>query len=293
MHAAPRGQAGCPTSSSSGSRKSGTTALHHMLRAPPPDLHAREQGAVVLRRPSCTNAHRRDPPGRRSSLAEYCALFAAAGPEQRVGEASVLYLWSHTAAQRDRRGRTRRAHRSRSCASPPACCARCTCSSWRPTSRPARPAHGARARATRASGRDDAAPTPTGRRRSLYSEHVRYVEQLEPLSRALRPRADAGADLRGLPAPTTLATVRPGAALPAGRRHGRAARRAEANPTVSVRSQRLHELVHALYGRARAALACREGGVEAGDAAAAAPRRRCARPRSGSCTPRRRRPTRR
>jgi hypothetical protein len=34
------------------------------------------------------------------TLEEYLALFADAKPEQRVGEATATYLWSHTAAQR-------------------------------------------------------------------------------------------------------------------------------------------------------------------------------------------------
>jgi hypothetical protein len=33
-----------------------------------------------------------------ATLEEYLALFAEAGPEQRAGEASAVYLWSHTAA---------------------------------------------------------------------------------------------------------------------------------------------------------------------------------------------------
>jgi hypothetical protein len=47
--------------------------------------------------------HERTPPrpgGTPATLAEYTALFAGAAPHQRVGEISPLYLWSHTAAAR-------------------------------------------------------------------------------------------------------------------------------------------------------------------------------------------------
>ena len=40
------------------------------------------------------------PEGTPASLQEYCTWFAAARPEQRVGEASAQYLWSQTAARR-------------------------------------------------------------------------------------------------------------------------------------------------------------------------------------------------
>ena len=47
--------------------------------------------------------HERTPPrpeGIAATLEEYAALFAAATPQQRVGEISPLYLWSQTAAER-------------------------------------------------------------------------------------------------------------------------------------------------------------------------------------------------
>jgi hypothetical protein len=76
-----------------GHPKCGTTALFEMLRTHPriymPDcketqFFARELGS----RPGTE--------GR--TLAQYLDLFAAAGPGQRVGEASVSHLWSRTAA---------------------------------------------------------------------------------------------------------------------------------------------------------------------------------------------------
>jgi len=47
--------------------------------------------------------HERTPPrpeGTPQTLAQYAALFASAAPTQRAGEASALYLWSRTAAAR-------------------------------------------------------------------------------------------------------------------------------------------------------------------------------------------------
>ncbi len=81
-----------------GHHKSGTTALYHMLRLHPqiympdvkePSFFLSELPARFRKRKS---AHRPD------TLEEYLSLFAAAGAEQRVGEASASYLWSRTAA---------------------------------------------------------------------------------------------------------------------------------------------------------------------------------------------------
>ncbi len=67
---------------------------------------------------------------------------------------------------------------SRSCASPPASCARCICSSCRPTSRP-RPTCARRSRSRSARRRGEHIPPCSPRPQGLlYSEHVRYVEQL-------------------------------------------------------------------------------------------------------------------
>ena len=82
-----------------GQPKSGTTALYEMLRHHPqifmpdskePWFFASE---LLVRTPP-------RPGGTPGTLAEYVSLFDAASPEQRVGEASALYLWSRTAAER-------------------------------------------------------------------------------------------------------------------------------------------------------------------------------------------------
>jgi hypothetical protein len=81
-----------------GHAKCGTTALYEMLRPHPeifmPELKEPAYFATDLRR-------RFQPPGAGplpETLPEYLDLFAPAQAGQRVGEASSLYLWSHDAA---------------------------------------------------------------------------------------------------------------------------------------------------------------------------------------------------
>jgi Sulfotransferase domain len=80
-----------------GHPKCGTTALYEMLRRHPqiymPDVKEPWFFASEL--------HTRTPPrpqGTPTTLEEYLVLFDGAQPEQRLGEASPHYLWSHTAA---------------------------------------------------------------------------------------------------------------------------------------------------------------------------------------------------
>lgn len=83
-----------------GHHKSGTTALYEMLRQHPeifmPDLKEPWFLASDMQR-------RFEQPWdyvRPKSLDEYLSLFASAASNQRVGEASATYLWSRTAAAR-------------------------------------------------------------------------------------------------------------------------------------------------------------------------------------------------
>jgi hypothetical protein len=83
-----------------GHAKSGTTALYEMLRRHPqiymPDFKEPWFFATDMR-------PRFQPPRAGplpQTLDEYMALFADARPEQRAGEASASYLWSRTAAAR-------------------------------------------------------------------------------------------------------------------------------------------------------------------------------------------------
>jgi len=83
-----------------GHTKSGTTALWNMVRRHPrihmptkePWFFADEVHPPAAPRPEGTG---RTP----KSLDEYLSLFEQATPQQRIGEASCLYLWSHTAAR--------------------------------------------------------------------------------------------------------------------------------------------------------------------------------------------------
>ncbi len=81
-----------------GHHKSGTTALYEMLRRHPqiymPDLKEPRFFADDLRFQFGAKTSERLP----QTLEEYLSLFEAAKPEQRVGEASPSYLKSHTAA---------------------------------------------------------------------------------------------------------------------------------------------------------------------------------------------------
>jgi Sulfotransferase family len=83
-----------------GHAKSGTTALYEMLRRHPqiylPDSKEPWFFASDMR-PRFEPHLAGSPP---ETLEEYLSLFAAAGPEQRAGEASSSYLWSRTAAVR-------------------------------------------------------------------------------------------------------------------------------------------------------------------------------------------------
>jgi hypothetical protein len=89
-----------------GHAKSGTTALYEMLRRHPqiympsvkePQFFARNPRPIA----AGANGNPLEQTGLRpESLEEYLSLFAAAGPDQRVGEGSTFYLWSEVAPAR-------------------------------------------------------------------------------------------------------------------------------------------------------------------------------------------------
>lgn len=82
-----------------GHPKSGTTALYEMLRRHPEIFmpKAKEPRFFASDLPSSFQRHSDVPPLR---YEDYLDLFVDAGPDQRVGEASTSYIWSHTAAAR-------------------------------------------------------------------------------------------------------------------------------------------------------------------------------------------------
>ncbi len=80
-----------------GHAKSGTTALYEMLRGHPQIFLPASKEPWFF----ASELHVRTPPrpeGTPRTLEEYRSWFAGAEPDQRVGEASALYLWSRTAA---------------------------------------------------------------------------------------------------------------------------------------------------------------------------------------------------
>jgi Sulfotransferase family len=90
-----------------GHHKSGTTAMYEMLRSHPqifmPDLKEPGffRGEHVRRREAALNNGERPRTSaqtRPQTYAEYLSLFAPAGPDQRVGEASPSYLFSPVSA---------------------------------------------------------------------------------------------------------------------------------------------------------------------------------------------------
>ena len=80
-----------------GQPKSGTTALYEMLRRHPQIFMPAGKEPWFF----AEELHERMPPrpgGTPQTLEQYTELFAPAAPDQRAGEATVMYLWSRTAA---------------------------------------------------------------------------------------------------------------------------------------------------------------------------------------------------
>ncbi len=225
-----------------GQPKSGTTALSEMLRRQPeiymPDSKEPWFFAAEL--------HERTPPrpgGTPATLEEYLAWFGAADPEQRMGEASPLYLWSRTAAARI--AEVQPEARIIAILREPAALLRSLhlqfVESYIETESDFRKAislEGSR-RAGRKIPRYSYWPQTL-----VYSEHVRYVDQLRRYYAVFAPeqvlvliyddfRHDNEATVR-----TVLRFLGLDGAAPI--------KPMEANPTVAVRSQRLHELLHAV-----------------------------------------------
>ncbi|HUB72989.1 MAG TPA: sulfotransferase [Solirubrobacteraceae bacterium] len=223
-----------------GHQKSGTTALYEMLRRHP------QIYMPQTKEPRYFASDLRKNPRSRPALdtfAGYLSLFNEARPDQRVGEASPVYLLSHTAAANI--AEVRPDARLIAILREPASFLRSyhlQCVQSRvETERDLRRAMALEAQ--RREGRSMPANAAWARE-LLYSEHVRYVEQLRRLD-AVFPRRqllvliydDYRADneatvrrvLRFLDVDET-ARIEP----------------VDANPTVRVRRPRLHALLHAL-----------------------------------------------
>jgi hypothetical protein len=239
-----------------GNAKSGTTALYEMLRRHP-----------QIYMPDCKEAwffadelHDRTPPrpeGTPSSLEEYRSLFAGARPEQRAGEASALYLWSRTAASAI--AAVQPDARIIAILREPASFLRSLhlqfVQTYVETESDLRKAIALEQ--ARREGRE--IPRYTYWPQALmYSEHVRYVEQLRRYHAVFAPeqvrvliyddfRRDNRATVREV-----LRFLEVDDSLPIDE--------VEANPTVRARSQRLDELLHAVsVGRGPLSLAVKAG----------------------------------
>jgi hypothetical protein len=235
-----------------GHPKSGTTALYSMLRRHPqifmPDGKEPWFFAEEL--------HERTPPrpeGTPKTLEQYTAWFADAGARQRVGEASPLYLWSHTAARaiadvqpdakiiailREPASFLRSLHLQ-------------FIQTYIETENDF--AKALALEPARRAGRE--IPRYTYWPQTLlYSEHVRYVEQLRRYE-AVFPREQmlilAYDDFRADNEATVRQVLR---FLEVD--DGVSVEPLDANPTVRARSQRVHELLHAVsVGRGPLSLA--------------------------------------
>jgi hypothetical protein len=223
-----------------GHAKSGTTALYEMLRRHPqiymPDVKEPWFFANDL--------HSRSSRARWGAFDDYVSLFDAARPEQSVGEASVFYLWSRTAA-----GRIAAAQpgaRMIAILREPASFLRSLhlqfVKSHIETKKDLRAAIALES--ARREGRD-IPPSTYSPELLLYSDHVRYVEQLRryrdrfPQEQLLTLiyddfRRDNEGSVRavlrflGVDDTTQIEVT-------------------EANPTMRVRSEHLHELVRSVY----------------------------------------------
>jgi hypothetical protein len=227
-----------------GHHKCGTSALYEMLRRHPqiymPEVKETWYFASELRSPG----QRRRLAERPETLEEYLALFAAAGPDQRIGENSPAYLLSSTAARRI--GEAQPDARIIAILREPASflqsfhlqCLRNHVETEKSFDK------AISLEADRREGRS--IPRHSARPHELlYSNHVRYVEQLQSYHAVFGPervlvliyddfRADNEGTVRRVLDFLGVDDSAPIDVL-------------EANPSYRVRSPQLHELVRSVY----------------------------------------------
>jgi len=239
-----------------GHPKCGTTALHEMLSAHPQIFMPASKEPWFFAEELLERTPPR-PGGTPATLEDYRAWFAEARAEQRTGEASALYLWSRTAAARIAQARPDA--RIIAIFREPASFLRSLHMQLVQTYVETE-ADFAKALALEpARRRGERVPRHTYWPKALlYSEHVRYVEQLRRFADVLAPeqmltliyddfRADNEATVRRV---LRFLEVDDSVPIP----------ELDANPTVRVRSQRLNELVHGVsVGHGRVSLAAKAG----------------------------------
>jgi hypothetical protein len=226
-----------------GHAKCGTTALYEMLRRHPqvymPALKEPAYFATDLR----SRFQRPSSGPLPQTLEEYRALFAAAGSQQRIGEASSSYIMSHTAAENI--AQLQPAARVIAILREPASFLRSLhlqlLQNHIETQKDLRRALALEPQRRQGRRIPRRSPRPQA---LMYSERVRYVEQLRRYRERFAPeqmlvliyddfRGENEATVRGVLRFLEVDDTLPVAVT-------------DANPTVRVRSQRLDDLVHAV-----------------------------------------------
>jgi len=225
-----------------GQPKSGTTALYEMLREHPQIFMSASKEPWFFAEELLERTPPR-PGGTPRTLEEYGALFSDALPGQLAGEASALYLWSRTAAARI--AEVRPQARIIAVLREPASLLRSLHLQFIETYVETESDFGKAIALEQARREGREIPRQTYWPKALlYSEHVSYVEQLRRYRELFAPeqmlvliyddfRRDNEATVR-----TVLRFLEVDDSAPV--------EAVDANPTVQVRSQRLHELVHAV-----------------------------------------------
>jgi hypothetical protein len=225
-----------------GHGKSGTTAMYEMLRRHPQIYMPEGKEPWFF----AQELHVRTPPrpqGIPTTLDEYATWFDGATPQQRVGEATALYLWSQSAAARI--AETLPDARIIAILREPASFLRSLHLQWVQTyiETETELATALAREPSRREGREPSRYTYWPQV-LLYSEHVRYAEQLRRYHAVFPPeqvkvliyddfRADNDGTIREVLRFLDVDDTAPIDAV-------------EANPTVRPRSQLLNELVHAV-----------------------------------------------
>ncbi len=238
-----------------GHAKSGTTALYEMLRTHPQIFMPASKEPWFF----AEELRERTPPrpgGTPETLEDYCSWFAPARAGQRAGEASALYLWSRTAAGAI--ARVRPDARIVAILREPASFLRSLHLQFVQSYVETEPDLRRALALERPRSRGEQIPRHTYWPRALmYSEHVRYVEQLRRYHDAFGAeqvlvliyddfRAENEATVRRV-----LRFLQVDDSLPI--------ETSSANPSVRVRSQRVNELVHGVsVGHGPVSLAVKE-----------------------------------
>jgi Sulfotransferase domain len=225
-----------------GHPKCGTTALHQMLRVHP-QIHLPDRKEPWF---FAEELHERTPPrpeGTPRTLTEYAAWFEGAAPGQLVGDATAFYLWSTTAAANI--AQVNSDARIVAILREPASFLHSLHLQQLETYIEVEPDLGKAMGLEEERREGRSVPRYTYfPKMLLYSDFVRYVEQLQRMHAAFAAeqvkvivyddfRADNEATVREVHRFLGVEGSGPMVAL-------------EANPTVRPRSQRLNELVHAV-----------------------------------------------